>query len=206
MHRVLEEILEDNEWRNGEFAKFKINAYGVDDVLWCRMCIPMIYAHWEGFVVSSVKILITHLNNLELTHLDVQTRLTVHGLGRAYNSLAGKQKFSQKIDFTEKFKSLLDRPLQFPSKVDTKSNLRGEVFREICEVFDFDYSKFKDSLGDIDTLIGIRNSIAHGENSIIPDAKNIEKYISAVNSAIDILVGEIEILLTEETYRLNMNR
>lgn len=202
MHRVLEEILEDNEWRNGEFAKFKINAYGVDDALWYRMCIPMIYAHWEGFVVSSIKILVTHLNNLSLTHLDVQTRLTVHGLGQAYNSLAGKQKFSQKIDFTERFKSLLDRPLRFPTKVDTKSNLRGDVFREICEVFDFEYSKFKNSLSDIDTLVGIRNAIAHGENSIIPDSKNIEKYILAVNSAIDILTSEIEIFLSQETYRI----
>lgn len=201
MHRVLEEILEDNEWRNGEFAKFKINANAVDEVLWYRMCIPMIYAHWEGFVVSSIKILVTHLNDLSLTHSDVQTRLTVHGLGNAYNSLAGKQKFSQKIDFTEKFKSLLDKPLKFPTKIDTKSNLRGDVFREICEVFDFDHSKFKSNLSDIDTLVGIRNAIAHGENSIVPDAKNIEKYILAVNSSSDLLVAEIENFLLQETYK-----
>jgi len=56
-HKVIDEIIESNRWRDGEFAKFKIKALSIDESLWCRMCIPMIYAHWEGFVVSSLKIL-----------------------------------------------------------------------------------------------------------------------------------------------------
>jgi hypothetical protein len=49
---LIEEILEANSWRDGDFAKFKANTYNVDEELWFRMCIPMIYAHWEGCVVT----------------------------------------------------------------------------------------------------------------------------------------------------------
>lgn len=202
MHRVLEEILEENKWRNGEFAKFKINSSNVDASLWFRMCIPMIYAHWEGFVVSAIKVLVTHLNSLSLRPQETKTALTVHGLGTAYQSLAGKQRFDQKVAFTDKFKAIFNEPIKFPSRINTKSNLKKDVFQEICEVFEFDFRKFELCLRDIDTLVNIRNSIAHGENSVMPDINNIEKYINAVNMAIDLLTGEIEIFLSNESYKV----
>lgn len=60
MHKVVDEIVTSNEWRDGEFAKLKVGSIGLDEALWCRMCIPMIYAHWEGYVVTSLKILIDY--------------------------------------------------------------------------------------------------------------------------------------------------
>lgn len=49
-HELTKEIDAENEWRNGEFAAFKVNSQKVDETLWNRMCLLMIYAHWEGFV------------------------------------------------------------------------------------------------------------------------------------------------------------
>lgn len=34
VRRVIEEIAEENRWRDGEFAKFKLNASQVDEDLW----------------------------------------------------------------------------------------------------------------------------------------------------------------------------
>ncbi|MCW2482199.1 hypothetical protein, partial [Candidatus Symbiopectobacterium sp. NZEC135] len=62
MHSLVEEINETNAWRDGEFAKFRVNPHQVESILWGRMCVPMIYANWEGFVVSSLKMLLQHLN------------------------------------------------------------------------------------------------------------------------------------------------
>ena len=168
MHRVVEEIYESNKWRDGEFAKFKINSSNVDEALWCRMCIPMIYAHWEGFVVSSLKVVLEYLSRLELSPKDVKTNIVVIGLGNSYKSLSGKQSFKQRIEFTDRFSGIYQEQLKFTQKIDTKSNLKSNVLSEICEMFSIDFSDFQSQVGDIDRLVHVRNSIAHGENSIVP--------------------------------------
>ena len=202
MHEVIEEIVSSNDWRDGEFAKFKVNAAGVDEKLWCRMCIPMIYAHWEGYVVSSLKILIRYLNTLQLEPQDVPTNLVVVGLGDTYKTLSGKQSFKQRIEFTDRFSGLYQKTLKFAKKIDTKSNLRSNVLGELCDMFGFRFKCFKTYLSDIDRLVNIRNSIAHGENSVVPDMDNIVKYIAAVRSSMDILLTEIQRFLEKEGYLL----
>lgn len=200
MHRVVEEIYESNKWRDGEFAKFKVNSSNVDEGLWCRMCIPMIYAHWEGFVVSSLKVLLEHLNKLELEPRDVKTNLVVVGLGDSYKSLSGKQSFKQRVEFTDKFSGIFQEQLKFAKKVDTKSNLRSGVLIELCEMFSLDHSGFKEHSGDIDRLVNVRNSIAHGENSIVLQMVNVEKFINSVTKSMDVLTTEIEKFVEGEEY------
>ncbi|HCG5263667.1 hypothetical protein HJ093_12175 [Vibrio parahaemolyticus] len=202
MHSVVEEIVANNDWRDGEFAKYKANSLNVEEQLWCRMCIPMIYAHWEGFVVDALKIMLKHLNGLKLDSSKLPPNLVVVGLGDAYKTLSGKQSFQQRIDFTNKLNELMSEPVKFKTKVDTKSNLKSNVFKELCDSFKFDSAKFSDQLADIDRLVNIRNSIAHGENSMQPDMKNIEKYIVSVKEAMDLLMYEIDDYLTKEKYEV----
>ena len=200
MHRVIAEISDANNWRDGEFANFKINSTGVDENLWYRMCIPMIYAHWEGYVVDSLKTLIGYLNGLNLDPNRVQTYLVVVGMGDTYKKLSGKQSFEQRVEFTNVFSELYRENMKFARKINTKSNLKSSVLKELCDMFGFRFDKFNDFTSDIDRLINIRNSIAHGENSFLPDQDNVEKYINAVNGATDVLLSEIEIFLESETY------
>ncbi|WP_394134392.1 MAE_28990/MAE_18760 family HEPN-like nuclease [Aliivibrio fischeri] len=203
MHKVVDEIIESNKWRDGEFAKFKVISKGPDAKLWCRMCIPMIYAHWEGFVVSSLKLLIQHLNTLKLEPRSVPTNLIVIGLGDSFQSLSGKQSFDQRIAFTDNFQLLLDKTIKFDKKVNTKSNLHSNVLNELCSMFSFEYNKFNDCITLLDRLVQIRNSIAHGENSFVITPQNIEDYINNVNKATDIFTNEIELFLSNECYLIN---
>lgn len=200
MHSVVDEISINNDWRDGEFAKYKANSLNVEEQLWCRMCIPMIYAHWEGFVVDALKIMLKHLNQLDLQSTQLPTNLVVVSMGDSYRTLSGKQSFEQRINFTQSFNELLDKPVKFKTKVDTKSNLKSNVFEDLCVAFGFDSSKFEGQLNDIDRLVNIRNSIAHGENSMKPDMQNIEKYIESVKDAMDLLLYEIDDYLSEQRY------
>lgn len=201
MHSVVEEIIESNKWRDGEFAKFKTNPNSVEANLWFRMCIPMIYAHWEGFVVEALKTLLRHLNSLNIPHSDLKTNFIVIALDNNYKTLSGKQSFSQRISFTEKFTQLLQSTAEFALKVDTKSNLKGNAFKELCESFGFDYSQYTKNIPEIDRLVNIRNSIAHGENGIGVTQENIDKYITAVNETCDLFLIDIERFLQNKEYR-----
>lgn len=200
MHRVTEEIIANNEWRDRDFAKFKINPSKVEEELWCRMAIPMIYAHWEGFVVSALKTLIDYLNTLELEAKSVDTKFIVISLGDAFQSLSGKQSFTQRTEFTDKFNNLLKESLKFQKKINTKSNLKSDVLEDICKMYGFRYANFSSITGDIDRLVHVRNSIAHGENSFVPTSENIEKYIKSVSDASDVFREEIENFLSEKIY------
>lgn len=203
MHKVVEEISDGNSWRDGEFAKYRVNPFGVDELFWYRMCVPMIYAHWEGFVVNSLKQVLSHLNKLQLTSVQVPTRLVVVGLGDTYRTLSGKQSFEQRISFTEKFHVLLNNSIKFKTKIETRSNLNSDVLQELCHMFDFDFTRFQDLTAILDRIVHVRNSIAHGENSIIPTLENINNYIEVVKRATDILLEEIDIFLDEVCYLLN---
>lgn len=196
MHNVIDEISENNNWRDGEFAKYKTNSLNVEEQLWCRMCVPMIYAHWEGFVVDALKIMLKHLNELNLNSSHLSPNLVVVSLSDTYKKLSGKQSFQQRVDFTNSFNQRLSQPV----KIDTKSNLKSNVFNDLCIAFNFDSTKFKSQLIDIDRLVHIRNSIAHGENAIQPDMTNIIKYISAVREAMDLLLYEIDDYLGSQRY------
>ncbi|NEX62484.1 MAE_28990/MAE_18760 family HEPN-like nuclease [Noviherbaspirillum galbum] len=199
-HKVVVEILENNKWRFGEFARVKTNSAKVDEKFWCRLCIPVIYAHWEGFVVDSLKEMLKYLNSLKLNPSLVPTNLVVFCLGDSYRSLSGKQSFEQRIEFTKKFNKLLSNTLSFATKIETKSNLKSDVLKNVCGVFRFDFDRFSDVVHELDRLVHLRNSIAHGENAIVPDMQNILKYIDAVSNAMDLLIEEIDSFLNDEKY------
>lgn len=203
-HNLIDEIQADNNWRDGELAIFKVNPQNVDASLWNRMCLPMIYAHWEGYVVSSLKLLISHLNSLKLNPNEVPTNLIVLGLGTKYNSLSGKQSFEQKVVFTDSFIEIFKNEIKFKKDIDTKSNLNSKVLKELCTVFGFNFDVFKDVTSDIERIVMFRNRIAHGENSLLPDAENIEKYILSITQATDLLLTEIDNFVSNESFRLKI--
>lgn len=199
--RVIAEIEEDNKWRENDFAQFKMRGTGENyDPLWGRMCLLMLYAHWEGFVVSALKILISHINSLEIESERVSHNLMVLCLSDQMKALNGKQSFDQKMRFFSNFSKAISQPLKLEKKIDTKSNLRKEVLEEICIKFSFDFNRFKELTYDLDRLVNIRNAIAHGENSVVLTFENLNKYIDLVRGLIDIFKEEISEFLERKKF------
>lgn len=106
------------EWRIRELENLKkvgilaLNSYPqkIKDQYY-RMCIPYIYAHWEGFFDESFKQLISYLNDLHLDKKLVQNERYAFSLQDILKPLAGKQSFEQTCQFTEKFIRNYDRAL-----------------------------------------------------------------------------------------------
>ena len=85
-------------------------------------------------------------------------------------------------------------------KIDTKSNLRSDVLKELCQMFDLDFIKFDEFTSVIDRLVNVRNSIAHGENSIKVSQENINAYMDSVNGAMEVFLNEVNLYLENESY------
>lgn len=208
MHQLTEEILASREWRIRELEALKkigiiaLNEYPLKvKQQYYRMCIPYIYAHWEGFVVESFKLLITYLNNEQ--HLDkkmVINELYTFSLQNVLKPLAGKQSFEQSYQFVERFVEDFDKELYIDtSLLSANSNLNYKQMTNILSKFGMEncLEGYKE---DINQLVNQRNSIAHGENGIIIEEKHVSNKISVLQELFDSIILEFENYLSQKMY------
>lgn len=212
-HNIVNDIMEINAWRYTELATIKklANQFKSEvdlkeqDKFILRSFVPMIYAHWEGFCVSAFKEVQKYLKNLKLKPLEANINLVVRCFDQKFNFLKSKQSFEQRKEFTTSFHELyFSEFLTFDTKVDTRSNLRYEVLKDLCIQFDFEIDNFSAIEGELEKLVNIRNSIAHGENGYILGRKMVFSFVQTVEDAFDILLLEINNYLLNEKFK-NMN-
>ncbi len=203
-HNIADEIRLDNDWRSKDIAKMKMTYTQIPEEnqsFFLRLCIPMIYAHWEGVVANSIVTLIKYLNNLRLKHDEVPINIFVLSIGDKFKYLQSNQSFEQRCNFSSTFIGKIQSDLSFDKNVGTKSNLKFEVLTDICEVFRFDISDFEPYKNEINNLVDIRNRIAHGENAYLLELPQIEKYFILLEKISDIFMHNIEKFLLEERYK-----
>lgn len=207
MHPLTNEIIASREWRMRELEDLKkvgilaLNTYPqkVKDQYY-RMCIPYIYAHWEGFIVESFKQLISFLNDLHLDKKLVRNELYAFSLQDILKPLAGKQSFEQPCQFAQKFTENYDRALYIdPALLTAKSNLNYKQLVVILGKFGMENCLTKYQ-GEINQLVNQRNRIAHGENGITVEYANISDKISMLQEIFDLMILKFEEYLSERMY------
>ena len=207
MNGVIAEIASSAEWRTRELELLKrigivvlSNESQHTKDQFYRMCIPYIYAHWEGFVVEVFKQLADYINGLKLDKTKAIIELYAFSLQNELRPLSGKQGFEQSCKFTENFVNQHTRPLYVdPKLVSAKSNLNYARVSEIFVKFGIECPLSEYSAA-INQLVNQRNQIAHGESGIIVDYDNISKKISMIQEIFDKIILSIESYLSTEGY------
>ena len=207
MHPLTNEIIASREWRMRELEDLKkvgilaLNTYPQKvKNQYYRMCIPYIYAHWEGFIVESFKQLISFLNDLHLDKKLVRNELYAFSLQDILKPLAGKQSFEQPCQFAQKFTENYDRALYIdPALLTAKSNLNYKQLVVILGKFGMENCLTKYQ-GEINQLVNQRNRIAHGENGITVEYANISDKISMLQEIFDLMILKFEEYLSERMY------
>lgn len=203
--RLIHELEAEREWRVKELREIKLLYKEIDSeggrkeysASYLKMVIPMIYAHWEGYVVQSYKIVFEFINRLELSPNEVTPKILTYANNQSYNYLKGKHSFSHKCEFTKKFLEILDRNIKIQGKIETNSNLKFEVLERLLDLFDIDISNFLRYKSKLNELVNLRNSIAHGENSYNITFGDVEGGIGFITELIDELLVE-EVNFVEE--------
>lgn len=205
--QLTNEIIASREWRIRELENMKkiglltLSSYPQKvKEEYFRMCVPYIYAHWEGFVVESFKQLITYLNNLHLEKKEVRSELYTFSLQDVLKPLAGKQSFEQMHMFVKKFVEDYENVLYIdPALLTAKSNLNYKQMLSILNKFGME-NKLTKYAGEVNQLVNQRNRIAHGENGIIIDFDNISNKINMLQEVFDIIILEIDKYVSECLY------
>lgn len=203
---LLSEVEQERDWRVNDFRQIKTIYLQLKEnnqfiQTYSSMCIPMLYAHWEGFCVSIFRIVVNFINGKRLTFDKIHNSLFTYAHDKTYNYLKGKQSFSQRCRFSYNFlESLEDNPIVLGRKYDTKSNLKYKILENFLEVFNIEAKRLKAYSADLNRLVEIRNAIAHGENSIIVNDEMIQKYIDLIVNLYDGLILIFKEYIETEKY------
>lgn len=209
IEKVFEEIQEDITWRNSELNKIKniaLNLTNTDLQIFLKSILPLLYAHWEGFVVVSLKIVFKYLNTLNLSSNDYCNIYLTTAYEQTLKSLDNSTGFDKRKKHLINLYKTFTEQVKLDSKIDTKSNLNFSILQEICKKINLDVNKFTTYKEELNELVSIRNSISHGENAYIFESYNdIQKYINLLENLMLDFESEIQDLLKDKKYLKEQN-
>lgn len=131
-----------------------------------RASIPLLYAHWEGFVKNSSSKYIEFISTLRLKFSDLEECLIVLGMRKHLKEMGQANKhdiLASSLNFILQGQSQ-SANLSFDSAINTESNLKSHVFDNIAKSIGVSITSFESRYNFIDeSLLKRRNCIAHGE-------------------------------------------
>jgi len=130
-----------------------------------RAGVPLIYAHWEGFIKQSSGIYLSYVGNQGLTYRELKSCFIAFGLKRQLNEVLETKKHTKVAAAIDFIRKQLDERVNISSNSALQtSNLSSAVFEVIAESIGIDIEPYKSKFAWIDeSLLERRNKIAHGE-------------------------------------------
>lgn len=160
-------IGEDFAWRRKELKLINDQVPNVSNPKQSaalRFSVPILYAHWEGFVKKSTELYLEYIAKKYLKHNELKPQFIALSLSKKLGNLEIRnlEEKTKTVDFLinefDKNSNILTTNV-----IQTKSNLKYSIFKEILFVIGLDESKFSHNESLINDLVDARNNIAHGD-------------------------------------------
>ncbi len=168
-----------------------------------RAGIPLLYAHWEGFIKECAVEYLEFISRRRLTNAELKDHFVANSLRFSEGLRTNALSFEDLLKIVAFFKSKTENRCQIKSElsINTRSNLKWSVFCEIIDVLGFDISVYSGKETLIDKiLVGNRNKIAHGENSLI-DFTTYEIVHHEVLALLELFRNQIENAVALKAYK-----
>jgi len=158
----------DMSWRIREISTFRLASKQdrVDRDTLIRAGVAMVYAHWEGFIKSASEGYLEFVNNQGHLYRELKTCFVVFGMKGKLALLGDSRQAKTNIEVLDFVMSEMDQPakMALSNAIRTEANLTSTVFRNIASSIDIPVVQYESRFPMIDeSLVGRRNSIAHGE-------------------------------------------
>jgi len=202
---ILLEIEIDQEWRILEFENIKLicDSLRKEELVQIilKYTIPMIYSHWEGYVVTSLRKVNRYLNSLQYTSNEFNIHLLTLSYERNLKALEQSLAYKSKLSNLDIIMNKLTEDVSFEEKIDVKSNLKYKVLEDLCFKFNLNIDNFKEYENKLERLMRIRNGIAHGETAYkFNQFEEIQEYIDLLLNLMNQFNCEINTFLTNKKY------
>lgn len=207
---ILLEIELDQEWRLLEFEKIQTicQKASEDEVkIILKSSIPLIYAHWEGFVVQSLRVLHRWLSSFGYSFEQFDINILTVSYEEHLKNLVHIEEYDRKKKHLEIILDKINQNVEFCPKIDVKSNVNFKIIKnEICQKYNFEIDNFTCFQKDLDSFLNIRNKIAHGELMVgFDNYEDIQKYVVLLSDLMATLYAEIESFCVNKKYLRTTN-
>jgi len=221
-----EEIENELTWRSNEFRMLKNNISNIikeeDKLKYRKSLVVMLYANFEGFCKISLLVYVKYLNSLNIKRKDIYNKpeliaSSMNEIFKLYDDKDRKcQVFKSKLpndknlhsvyrrtSLISEFENFMDESINLKEEViNTESNLWSHVLSKNLYILGINHDMFKQYNGDIDRLVNMRNSIAHGSERKGITEKSLEKLEKCILRDV---MPKIITLLVREANLLKVN-
>lgn len=168
-----DELQRELAWRKKELSDLKIMVQETsekrnhDTAL--RSGLPLLYAHWEGFVKYSLSFYLEYVSKQKITYNKLNDCFLALTLKKDIDifSNSGNTKSDIHIKTVKRINELkaTESSIPYKKQIDTKSNLNSTLFKELMTMVGLDFREYEPSFKMIDSeLLNMRNQIAHGSH------------------------------------------
>lgn len=183
-----------------------------------RSLVLIIYAHFEGHCRFALTAYAAAINSRGVRCSEAEPRLVASTLDRCFKELSNPSSTPRELRSSETLDeevSFLHRRGQFVSEldglferkiniddsvIDTQSNLKPQILKQLLFKLGLDYSFVGPIANDINRLLGVRNAIAHGDLLKKPDDDDVDDYKNLAYKTMASIQNAIMAGLTQKSY------
>jgi hypothetical protein len=176
-------------WRFKEIVDMKLSlrsTEGSKKATLIRAGIPLLYAHWEGFVKSVAEAYINFVAMKRLNFAELSNSFLALAVRQHIENITTSNRMALQISAIEFLRSRSNEQsgISRETKINTRSNLNSDVFEDIAATLGIDSSKYCLRYNFINScLIARRNAIAHGKFLDL----NLKSYLMLSDNVVELL-------------------
>lgn len=196
---------EEFSWRRKELtllkSKIPLEKNSLQSAM-LRSALPLLYAHWEGFVKLTMSYYLEFVSSKHLKHNVLKNNFIALSLQSKLGDLSNSS-IENRTKIIEFLFNDLDKQSNIPKKniINTKSNLKFDVLKEILFILDLEDSHIDGKKDLINDLVSVRNHIAHGEHKVV-DFHTYEIFFNDIIALMEYLKTTIENNAIQEKYKI----
>lgn len=213
-----EEMESELTWRSGELRMLKNNLQFIikeeDKSKYRKSLVVMLYANFEGFCKICLLSYVKYLNNLCIKRKNANKpeliASSMHKTFKLYDDKDRKNKifktilpddsklhtFCRRVDLIKEFDNFMEENILLEDEViNTESNLRSEILSKNLYAIGINPNIFENHNKNINKLVNLRNSIAHGAEKTGITSKEFEEFEKSILGGV--MKDMIQILMKE---------
>lgn len=194
-------------WRLKEIADLKVavkQKTSLAQATLIRAGVPLLYAHWEGFVKQASEDYLNFVSCQRLSYGDLKSCFVVFGAKKHLATITKSQRTKINIEAVDFFRrcATTRANLVLANAIDTKSNLNSTIFQNIALSIGIALNSYDAYYNLIDeSLLARRNKIAHGEYLDL-DSETFRELADEVINLLRMYKTDIENLATASAFKL----
>lgn len=196
---ISKELTRDLEWREAELALMRKDLIrtakgSLHEEALLRANLAMIYAHYEGFCKFALSVYLEAIGKLRIRRKNLNWKLATFSMG------AFKKEISTKADsaaffseFMDGFNEVLEEQVPQFEQIPPIANLWPDLLAEWLDRLALESNFITTESALLDSLVRLRNQIAHGKKLTIRTREELDKYSNVAQLAMHtVAVGIVD--------------